>query len=194
VAVEPLVRERLAYKFGTVEENAFLNGSGAASPLGVFTASAQGITTSQDVSTGNSSSAFTTDGLINAKYALTSPHLASPNLRWIFHRDAVKMLRKLKDGEGQYVWQPGITVDQMDRVLGVPILMSEYAPNTFTASLYVGIIGNFSYYWIVDSMSVVIQRLVELYALTNQDAFIGRAACDGAPVLSTAFVRVKLSA
>ena len=193
ISVEMIVRDRLAYKFGTVQEAAFMTGGGGNSPLGVFTAAAAGISTGRDVSTDNTTTAFTADGLINAKYTLASPWLMSPNLRWVFHRDAVKMARKLKDGEGQYLWAPGLTIDRPDTLLGTPVLVSEYAPNTFTSQLYVGLIGDLSYYWIAESMSVEIQRLTELGALTNEDLFIGRCALDGMPILENAFVRVKLA-
>ena len=193
LSVESIVRERLGYKFGTVQETAFMTGNGAGQPLGVFTARNDGISTGQDVSTDNTITAITADGLINAKYGLTSPWLNSGNLRWVFHRDAIKMIRKLKDGEGVYIWQPGLVQDRPDTILGVPVLVSEYAPNTFTTGLYVGLIGDLSYYWIAESMSLDIQRLVELGALTNQDYFIGRLSLDGMPVLEKAFIRVTLA-
>jgi HK97 family phage major capsid protein len=71
--------------------------------------------------------------------------------------------------------------------------MSEFAPNTFTTGLYVGIVGDFSFYWIVDALSFVLQRLVELYAESNQAGFIGRYEGDAQPVLEEAFARVKLA-
>ena len=77
--------------------------------------------------------------------------------------------------------------------MGFPFLMSEYAPSTFTTGLYVGILGDFSLYWIVDALSMEVQRLEELYAATNQIGFIGRLETDGAPVLEEAFTRVKLA-
>lgn len=190
---EAIVRERLAYKFGIVEETAFMTGSGAGEPLGLFTAGSAGISTSQDVSTDNTNTTITTDGLINCKYKLEAQWLSSPNLRWIFHRDVVSYIRKLKDGNANYIWNPGLASDRPDMILDVPVLMSEYAPNTFTTGLYLGIIGDMSYYWIADSMSLQVQRLVELYAGTNQDAFIGRMALDAMPVLEKAFARVTLT-
>lgn len=189
--IEALVRDRLAYKFAVVEENAFLNGSGSGQPLGVFTASDDGITTSQDVSTGNTTTAVTFDGLKEAKYDLKANYW--PTVRWVFHRDAVKMISKLKDGEGQYIWQPSVVAGDPDRLLSFPVHMSEYAPNTFTAGLYVGILGDFSKYWIVDALDMEMQRLVELYAATNQIGFIGRKETDGMPVLAEAFRRVTLA-
>jgi HK97 family phage major capsid protein len=193
LSVESIVRERMGYKFGTVQETAFMTGNGAGQPLGVFTASASGINTGRDVSTDNTDTAITADGLINAKYGLSSPWLGSTNLRWVMHRDTVKMIRKLKDGEGQYLWVPGLVANRPDVILNTPVLISEYAPNTFTSGLYVGLIGDLRYYWIAENMSMEIQRLQELGALTNQDYFIGRMALDGMPVLEEAFIRVKLA-
>lgn len=189
--VEALVIQRLAYKFGITYEKAGLTGSGANQPLGVFTASADGISTSRDVSTDNTTTAFTTDGLKNAKYALKAGYW--PRARWLFHRDGVKMLAKLKDSDGRYMWQNSIQLGQPDMLDGMPLFTSEYVPNTFTAGLYVGILGDFSYYWIADALDFSIQRLNELYAATNQTGFIGRLESDGMPVLEEAFVRVKLA-
>ncbi len=188
--IEALINERLAYKFGVVEENAFLNGSGAGQPLGVFTASDDGVGTARDVSTGNAATSIGFDGLIGAKYHLKEQY--HRNARWIFHRDAVAQISKLKDGEGQYIWRPSVIGGEPDRLLNFPVHMSEYAPNTFTTTLYVGILGDFSYYWIADALNMEIQRLNELYAATNQIGFIGRKETDGMPVMAEAFARVKL--
>lgn len=189
---EGMVTSRLAYKFGVSEEKAFMTGKGSNGPLGVFTADANGISTGRDVSTDNTTTAFTADGLYNAYYSLKQPYQASPSLAWIFHRDAVKMLAKLKDGEGRYLWQAALAAGG-DTLMGKRVVMSEYAPNTFTTGLYVGIVGDFSNYWIADADTFSIQRLVELYAETNQVGLIGRKETDGMPVLEEAFARVKLS-
>ena len=188
---EALVRERLAYKQGVVQENAFLNGTGAAQPLGVFTASANGISTGRDVSTGNTTTSIQGDGLIEAKFTLKGQYW--PKASWLFHRDAVKQISKLKDGDGQYLWQPGLQPGRPDLILGLPFRVSEYAPNTFTTGLYVGILGDFGFYWIADALDIQLQRLVELYAATNQTGFVVRSETDGMPVLEEAFVRVKLA-
>lgn len=186
-----LVNERMAYRFATAQENAFLTGSGSGQPLGVFTASADGISTARDVSTDNTTTAITADGLIECKYSLKAQYMAVA--QWIFHRDAVKQIRKLKTGDGQYIWAPGITGGVPSTILDMPYNMSEFAPNTFTAALYVGILGDFSKYWIADALSLQVQRLIELYAVTNQVGFIGRLETDAMPVLEEAFARVKLA-
>lgn len=189
---EALVRDRLAYKFGITEEKAFLTGDGVGKPLGLFVASAMGISTGRDVSNGNTATAITFDGLISAKYALKSQYW--PRAQWLFHRNAVEQIAKIKDLEGQYVWRESTRAGEPDRLLGFPVNMSEYVPNTFTAGQYVGMLADFSWYWIVDALDMQIQRLVELYAETNQVGFIARRELDGMPVLEEAFVRVKLAA
>jgi HK97 family phage major capsid protein len=189
--VEALVISRLAYKFAITYEKAGMTGTGANQPLGVFTASNDGIPTSRDVSTGNTTTSIQTDGLIEAKYTLKAGYW--PNAKWVFHRDAVKQLAKLQDDEGRYLWHNSVQLGQPDMLFGVPLFVSEYAPNTFTTGLYVGIIGDFSNYHTADALDFSTQRLNELYAATNQTGFIGRMESDAMPVLAEAFVRVKLA-
>lgn len=188
---EALVRARLAYKMGVTQEKAYMTGTGVQQPLGVFTASADGISTGRDVSTDNTTTAPTFDGLKAAKWTMKSAYW--PRLQWIAHRDFGALVDKIKDGNGAYIWQPSVVIGQPDRLLGFPINFSEYAPNTFTTGQYVAILGDFANYWIAESLTFEIQRLNELYAATNQVGFITRSEIDGMPVLAEAFVRVKLA-
>jgi len=190
MGIEALINQRLGYKFGITEEKAFLTGTGANQPLGLFTASADGISTSRDVLTGSATN-FTADGLIDAKFGLKAAYWNRPSTRWIFHRTGLQLIRKLKDTTNQYLWQPGLSAGEPDRILDIPYVLSEYVPNTFTTGLYVGLLGDLSYYYIAESLALEIQRLVELYAETNQIGFIGRMELDGMPVLGEAFVRLK---
>lgn len=188
---EQIVRDRMAYVFGLTHEKAFLTGNGVNQPLGVFTASNDGISTARDVSDGNTTTAIKFDGLKSAKYKLKQQY--HRNARWLFHPDAVQQIDKEKDANGQYIWQPSVQVGQPDVLLGFPVYTSYYIPNTFTTGNYVGMLADFSFYWIADSLDFGIQRLVELYATTNQVGFLGRGETDGMPVLEEAFVRVKLA-
>ena len=190
---EQIVADRLAHKFAIAQEKAFLTGNGSGQPLGVFTASANGISTGRDVATGNTSSAITFDGLTEAQMAVKQQYRGAGS--WLLHRDAIKMARKIKTGissDTTYIWQPSTQLGQPDMLLGRPVYESEYVPSTFTTGLYVGLFGDFSKYWIVDQLPYTVQRLVELYAGTNQVGFIGRMSSDGAPVDELAFARVKL--
>ncbi len=187
--IEGIVRDRLQYKFAVTEEKAFLTGDGIGKPLGVFTASANGISTARDISAGNLATSITYDGLLATKMALKEGYRRKA--RWMFHRDAVLQIMQLKDNNGQYILNPNLP--DADKILNMPYHTSEFAPNTFTTGQYAGILGDFSFYWIADCLGITIQRLVELYAETNQTGFIGRKETDGMPVLEEAFARVKLA-
>lgn len=188
---DTLVADRMAYKFAITQEKAFITGSGIGQPLGVFTASASGISTSRDIATGNTATAMTADGLLEAKYNLKAQYRR--NCQWLFHRDGVKQVAKLKDSEGQYLWKASIATGEPDMLLGYAVNESEYVPNTFTTGQYVGLLGDFKQYWIVDNLQMQVQRLIELYAATNEIGFIGRMETDGAPVDQLAFSRIKLA-
>ena len=189
---ESLVRERLSYKYGTTLEKAYMTADGNQKPLGLYVPSNDGIRTDRDIVGSNTATAIKADTLIDALYSLKSQYQA--NSRWLFHRDVVKEIRKLKNGDGQYLWAPGIAGGQPDTILSRPFLQSEFAPNTISAGQYVGLIGDFRFYWIVDALDLQIQRLIELYAETNQTGFIARYEGDGQPVMSEAFTRIKMGA
>lgn len=190
MSVDSIIRDEFAYDFGITQEEAFMTGSGANQPLGLFTANANGISTDRDMSTDNTATAITMDNLYNNIYNVKPQHRM--NGEFAFSRTAVRNVRKLKDGEGNYLWQPSNQAGQPDRLLGYPVFESEYVPSTFTTGLYVGMFGDFSKYYIVEDTQLEIQVLQEYYAVNNQVGYIGRAGVDGAPVLEEAFSRIKL--
>lgn len=188
---EALVLERLAYKTAVVHEYAFLNGSGAGEPLGMFVASDKGISTDRDVQGNNTATAIRADALIDAKFTLPIQYRTKAT-GWIWHRESVNQIAKLKDGEGNYLWKGSIVAGEPDTLLAYKMYESEYAPHVFSNDKYVGLLGDYSKYWIADALSMTIQRVVELYAATNQTGFFARSETDGMPVLEAAFVRVQL--
>ena len=188
--VEGIVTSELAYVFAELLENAYMTGNGAGKPLGLFVASADGIPAARDVSTGNTATEIKFDGLLEAKYSVKEGY--QKNCEWIFNRLAVKQLAKLKDSDGQYIWQSSVVLGTPDMLLGKPVNSSEYVPSIFTSGLYVGMYGDYKNYWICDSLSMEMQVLMELYARTNQIDYIARLETDGAPVNGEAFSRIKL--
>jgi HK97 family phage major capsid protein len=187
------LNQRLGYKIGITQEKAYLLGTGVKQPLGLFVASNEGIPTSRDVVCGTTT-AITFDGLRTCRGALKMQY--RPRAKWLFHRDAVTQISLLRTniggaGTGEYMWQPAQS-GQPDTIDGIPVFVSEYVPNTFTTGQYVGLFGDFSFYYILDGLNMQVQRLVELYAESNQDGLIANVSGDGMPVLSEAFVRCKL--
>lgn len=188
--IEGIVNDRIGYKFGVAMEKAYLTGNGNQQALGVFTASADGVPTSRDISEGNTATEITADNLIAVKYSLKAQYMSTA--QWLFHRDAIKQLAQIKDGNGRYMFDLSDKSGVPDMLLGRPLMMSEYVPNTFTTGQYVGMFADFTHYWIADSLALQFRRLNELFALNNQIGFIARMETDGMPTLSEAFSRIKL--
>lgn len=192
-SIDGLVVERLGYKLSVTTEKAYMTGSGAGQPLGLFTASTSGIPTSRDYSTGATTTATTFDHLIGCKYNIKQQYW--PRLRWVAHRDFFGQVARLKDGNGQYLWRESTRISEPDTVLGIPIVVSEWAPSTFSTGQYVALLGDLSQFWIAESMAMEVQRLQELYAENAQIGMILRADVDAAPVSpgGEAFTRVTLA-
>lgn len=196
---ETIAINAMTYIISITKEYMYLLGTGNQEPLGLFTASDKGIPTSRDFTTdmnaGNDPTGafnFTADALKGVKYSLKAQYMKTAS--WLFHRDAVARLAKLKTGDGYYIFDATDKVGAVDQLLGRPLMMSEYVPNTFTASQYVGMFGDLSKYWTVNSLALRIQRLNELFAATGEVGFLFELEFDGMPVLSEAFTRIKTAA
>lgn len=193
---EGLIMQRVAYKAGVKMEKAFMTGSGINQPLGVFTAHADGISTSRDV-TGGTSGTIKGDDLINMVHELKAPYRRSA--AWVLHRSILKIVRKLKDDNNQYIWTPDGGIGQAAvyghpaTILGMPYFESEYAPTSTAADAYGIVLGDFKKYMIADGAFARVKRLNELYARTKQIGFQLVATVDGQPVLEEAFARFKFA-
>lgn len=183
----------LGYKFGVTEERAFMTGSGVGQPLGIFTADPNGIPTSRDISTGNSATAIGADNLFALKFGIKQVYRIDPSCSWIWSPEAVRQIMLLKDTTGHYLWEPSTQFGQPDKLLNIPVCESAFAPNTFTTGLYLGVIGAFRYYYIVEHDDLTFQRVTELYSGTNTIGIIARRWVDGSPVVAEAFTRSKLA-
>lgn len=166
-------------RIGNKEEDAFFNGDGSGKPTGIFNATggAQvGITTA-------ASTAITADEVIDLFYSLRSPY--RKNAVFVTNEATVKSIRKLKDGHGQYIWQPSLQAGSTDTILGKKIVTSAYVPETAAGAKTIAF-GDFSFYWIADRQGRSFKRLNELYATTGQVGFLATQRLDGKLILSEA--------
>lgn len=186
--IEQIVKEKITEKLVAAFENGITVGTGSGQPLGVFTASANGVPTSRDVTTAGATLAA--DDLIKTKMSLKPAYRRKA--RWVMSTDILTDCLLLKDKNDQYLWRPGLRDGDPDTLLGLPVIESAYAPSTKTSGSYIAVLGDFSYYWWAYVDGIEIKNLVELFALKNQLGFKGTAYADGAPVLAEAFSRVKV--
>ena len=182
--LESYIAAEFARAFGIAEEEAFCVGTGTGQPTGIFTA--QGGTVG--VTAG---STVTVDNLIDLVYALKSPYRR--NAVFLMRDITVSALRKLKDNNGVYLWQPSVQAGQPDRLLGYPIYTSPYAPAVASGARPIAF-GDFTNYWIADRMGRTVQRLNELYAGNGQVGFIATERVDGKVILSEGIQMLQMGA
>jgi HK97 family phage major capsid protein len=189
-SIDAWVTDQFAYKFGVPEENAFINGTGAAQPLGLLN------TASLPVFTTAASTTVTADDVINWIYSLPARYAAGARI--LCNRAFIRRARLLKGTDNNYLWQPGLQGGSPSAILDTPYVFSDQyddglsGADAWEANAVVAVIGDYSYYWIVDSLDMSIQRVDELYAETDQVGFIGRKATDGMAVLAEAFYGLKI--
>mgnify|MGYP001313192284 CR=1 FL=1 len=177
--LESYISREFARRIGAKEEEAFFTGDGSGKPLGILAASGgaeTGITAA-------SATAITADELIDLFYSLKSPYRR--NAVWVLNDSTIKAVRKLKDGSGQYLWQPSLTAGTPDTILGRPVRTSAYMP-AIAASAKTIAFGDFSYYWIADRQGRSFKRLNELYAANGQVGFLASQRVDGKMILPEA--------
>lgn len=160
------------------EEEAFLVGDGASKPTGLLHPTLGGQT--GIVTAGNS---ITADEIIDLIYKLKRPYRAKA--AFITADSTLAAIRKLKDGTGQYLWQPALTAGEPDRLLGYPVYTSAYVPAVAEGQPVVAF-GDFSYYNIGDRGIRSFAALHELFAGVGQVAFVAKERVDGKLILPEA--------
>ncbi len=166
-------------RIGSKEEEAFFAGDGSGKPTGIFAATggAQlGVTTA-------GATAITVDEVIDLFYSLKSPYRKKAS--FLMNDSTVKAIRKLKDGQGQYLWQPSLTAGTPDTILNRPVYTSAFVPTIQAGAKSISF-GDFSYYWIADRQGRAFKRLNELFATTGQVGFMATQRVDGKLILPEA--------
>lgn len=177
--LEPYISKEFARRIGNKEEESFFIGDGSGKPTGILAAAggAQlGVTTA-------SATAITIDEVLDLFYSLKAPY--RNKAVFIMNDATVKAIRKLKDGQGQYLWQPSLQAGTPDTILNRPLYTSAYVPAIASAAKTIAF-GDFSYYWVADRQGRMFKRLNELYAVTGQVGFVATQRVDGKLILPEA--------
>lgn len=172
-----------ARRIGTKEEEAFLVGDGKSKPTGVFPTADLGVT-----ATGTN---ITFDDVIDLYHSLRIPYRRKAV--WLLNDSTIKALRKIKDGNGNYIWQPSVQAGQPDTILNRPCYSTSFAPELAAGNRPI-LFGDFSYYWIADREYRSFKRLNELYAPNGQVGFLASQRVDGFLTLSEAIKALEVKA
>ena len=184
--LESYIANEFARAFGIAEEEAFCVGTGTGQPTGIFTANG-----GQVGVTAASSTAVTADELISLVYALKSPYRR--NAKFLANDATISAIRKLKDGNGVYLWQPSLQAGEPDKLLGYDLYTSPYVPQMEAGAFSVAF-GDFKNYWIADRSGRTVQRLNELYSTNGQVGFVATERVDGKVILPEGIKLLKMKA
>ena len=176
--VASYIAKEFARRIGAAEEEAFFTGNGTGRPTGILNATGGAET---GVTSAGANISF--DDVIDLYYSLRSPYRR--NAVFMMNDSTVRALRKLKNGSGDYLWQPSVTVGTPDTIMNRPVYTSSYMP-TVAAGAKSILFGDMSYYWIADREGRTFQRLNELYAPTGQVGFLSFERVDGKLILPEA--------
>lgn len=181
--VDAIIRSEMSYSTGIGMEQYFLTGIGGPQPLGFMVNSVLGVPTSRNVSAGNTTTVISADNLREVKYSVKSSY----DPAWYGHRDWVRRVSLMKDGNQQYLWTPGIREGDSDTLLGDPVRQSEYAPNTFTAGLVAAAYADLSRYYVLIALDMEMLVSEHTRIATNEVEYFLFVEFDGSPVRSEAF-------
>ena len=185
--LERYIAKEFGRRIGAKEEEAFFVGDGTGKPTGIFHSTGGagvGVTAA-------SASAISIDEIMDLFYSLKSPY--RKNAAFVTNDATIKAIRKLKDGNGQYLWQPSVTAGQPDSLLNRPLKTSAYVPVIASAAKTIAF-GDFSYYWVADRQGRSFQRLNELFAVTGQVGFKATQRVDGKLILAEAVKVLQMKA
>jgi len=185
--IEGYIASEFGRRIGMAEEQAFLTGNGSGKPTGLLhdTLGAEvGVTAA-------AAAAMTADELIDLIHSLRASYRRKA--AFVMGDGTVKLIRKLKDANGQYLWQPGLKEGQPDTLLNHRIVTSAFMPAP-TASNKSVLFGDLSYYWIADRQGRSFQRLNELFAQTGQVGFRATQRVDGRLILPEAVKVLQMKA
>lgn len=178
--LEGYILDQFGKALANAEEDAFLNGDGTGKPLGLFAATGGGTVA------GTLSAAIKSDDMLDLVYALKRPY--RKNASFILNDKTLSSLRKLKDNNGAYIWQPSYQAGEPDRILGYAVNTSAYAPEDAIA------FGDYKYYNIGDRGTRSFSELRELFAGNGMIGYVAKERVDGKLILPEAVQILKLKA
>lgn len=160
-----LAGELLGERIGRKEGAWHTTGTGSSQPKGIVTCATAGVTAA-------SATAIAPDEVLGLVHSLDPAYRrANPNVGFMMHDSILLYLRKLKDADGQYLWQPGLQMGVPDRLVGYPIAINQNMQSSVATGTVTMLFADFSKFVIRDVGTVRLYRLDELYRAKDLTGF-----------------------
>jgi HK97 family phage major capsid protein len=157
-----------------VRVNASLTtGSGTNQPKGIVVASALGVTGGTGVS-----GAFTADNLIDLVYSVDTAGRRLAGAGFQMNAKSIGAMRKLKDTAGNFVFQPALSADANDLLLGYPVFENPGMADTATSAKSV-IFGHLPSYFVRSVGGIKLDRSDDFAFSTDLITFRATMRVDG---------------
>lgn len=176
------------------EDDAFAAGAGADSPLGIVAdTNVQANYVASQVAAALSDTTYNgVDALIGCFYKPKKTYRR--NGTWGFNSTTEAVIRKLKDGDKNYLWQPAVQAGEPATLLGKPVINPEGMPDIAAGAFPIFFGDIKAGYKIRDRAGMVVKRLAERYAEYDQTGFMIKKRVGGLVALAEAFACVKIAA
>lgn len=162
IDLEQWIADEVDGEFAIQENIAFLSGNGTNKPNGILTyvtGAANAATHPFGAITGTTvagAAAVTTDEVIDLVYSLPSER--NQNAKFFMNRTSLGKLRKLKDGQGNYIWQPTYVAGQPSTLAGYPVVEVPGMPNMTTGLVSILFGDMEATYLVVDRVGIRVLR------------------------------------
>lgn len=167
--LENYTSQEFGRRVGEKEETAFVAGDGTGKPRGFMLDATLGTTSA-------AGTALVLDEVIDLYHAVERQYRKVGT--WLMNDSTIKAVRKIKDKNDQYIWQPGATAGAPDTLFGRPLETSNDM-DEIGAGKKVMAFGDFKQYYIVDREDIYFQILKEVYATKGQVGFLAYKRVDG---------------
>ncbi|ATQ70240.1 phage major capsid protein [Methylosinus trichosporium OB3b] len=175
----------LAEEFGRIEGLAFVSGDGVKKPLGFMSDANISYTP------GGDASLIKADGIFDLYYGLKPFY--RQRAAFIANGSTIAAIRKLKDSQGRYLWEPSLALGQPETLLGRPLIEAVDMPD-ITGNAYPLAFGDFSTgYRIYDRVALSLLRDPYSVATSGLTRFHARRRVGGAVVRAEAIRKLKIA-
>jgi HK97 family phage major capsid protein len=176
----------LGRRVGRINNTKFTTGAGTTEPKGIITAASAGVTSA-------TTNGFVADDVITLVHSVDPAYRGAPGTGFMLHDTVAMYVRKMKDGQGRYLWEMSTQLGQPDRLFGFPVSINNDMDSAFTTAKKLIAFGYLPAYTIRDAGQPTFIRLNELYAANGQTGFMVWQRSDGNLLDATAVKYLRLA-